>query len=53
MWVEASVEARKMDAVQAILTVLGCKANQDVQPTPVHLGVCPQQDQVPGLGEEL
>lgn len=53
MWVEASVEARKMGAVQAILTVLGCKANQGVQPTLVHLGVCPQQDQVLGPGAEL
>lgn len=36
--VEASVEARCLDSVQAILTVLGCMANQGVQAT--HWGGC-------------
>lgn len=31
--VEASVEPRWLDSVQAILTVLGCMANQGVQAT--------------------
>lgn len=44
-----------MDAVQAILTVLGYKANQGGQATLVHLGGCWQQEQeqVQGLGLEL
>lgn len=44
-----------MDAVQAILTVQGCKTNQGGQANLVHLdGCCEQEeDQVLGLGQEL
>lgn len=42
-----------MDAVQAILTVQGCKANQGGQASLVRLDGCCEQDQVLRLGQGL